>query len=186
MKKLIIGLVAIVVLLVVAVLIIPFFIPLDTIKAELIAQAKQATGRDVRIDGDFKLSIFPNAEFVAGKISVGNAKGGKADNMATIERVNVSVALMPLISGNVDVNSFVIEKPVINLEIDKNGKPNWEFAAAGGAGSKPAAAESKPAEGGGGSPLAGITLDDLDTVAVNGLHGRYRHAFTHLDDAQPL
>ena len=68
MKKLIIGLVAIVVLLVVVVLVIPFFIPLDTIKAELIAQAKQATGRDVRIDGDFKLSIFPNAEFVAGKI----------------------------------------------------------------------------------------------------------------------
>jgi predicted NodU family carbamoyl transferase/NAD-dependent dihydropyrimidine dehydrogenase PreA subunit len=33
---------------------------------------------------------------------------------------------------------------------------------------------------------AGITLDDLDTIAVNGLHGRYRHAFTHLDDGERL
>ena len=47
-------------------------------------------------------------------------------------------------------NSFVIDKPVINLEIDKNGKPNWEFTAAGGGGSKPAATDSKTAEGGGG------------------------------------
>lgn len=165
MKKLIIGLVAVVVLLVVAVLIIPFFIPLDTIKAELIAQAKQATGRDVRIDGDFKLSIFPNAEFVAGKVSVGNAKGGKAENMATIDSVNVSVGLLPLISGNVEVNSFVIDKPTINLEVDQNGKPNWEFAPASGSGdSKAAASENQPSEGGGGSPLAGIRLDDVRLV----------------------
>lgn len=33
---------------------------------------------------------------------------------------------------------------------------------------------------------AGITLDDLDTIAVNGLHGRYRHAFTHLDHGERL
>jgi predicted NodU family carbamoyl transferase/ferredoxin len=33
---------------------------------------------------------------------------------------------------------------------------------------------------------AGITLDDLDTIAVNGLHGRYRHAFSHLTDDEPL
>lgn len=183
MKKLIIGLVAIVVLLVVAVVAIPFFIPLDTIKAELIAQAKQATGRDVRIDGDFKLSIFPNAEFVAGKVSVGNAKGGKAANMASIDRVSVSVALIPLISGNVDVNSFVIDKPVINLEIDKNGKPNWEFAAAGGGDSKPAAAESKGADSSGGSPLAGITLDDVRLVDGTITYSDATSGATHRLDA---
>lgn len=33
---------------------------------------------------------------------------------------------------------------------------------------------------------AGITLDDLDTIAVNGLHGRYRHAFSHLTGDEPL
>ena len=59
-------------------------------------------------------------------------KGGKADKMIANDSVNVSVALMPLIGGNVEVNSFVIEKPVINVEIDKNGKPNWEFETKGG------------------------------------------------------
>ena len=33
---------------------------------------------------------------------------------------------------------------------------------------------------------AGITLDDISTIAVNGLHGRYRHAFTHLDHGERL
>ena len=183
MKKLIIGLVAVVVFLVVAVLAIPFFIPLDTIKAELIAQAEQATGRDVRIDGEFKLSIFPNAEFVAGKVTVGNAKGGKAKNMVAIDRVNVSVGLMPLITGSVQVNSFVIDKPTINLEIDKNGKPNWEFTTAGGGEAKPSTTESKPAEGGGGSPLAGITLDDVRLVDGTITYSDARSGVSHRLDA---
>ncbi len=183
MKKLIIGLVAVVVLLVVAVLAIPFFIPLDTIKAELIAQAEQATGRDVRIDGEFKLSIFPNAEFVAGKVTVGNAKGGKAKNMVAIDRVNVSVGLMPLITGSVQVNSFVIDKPTINLEIDKNGKPNWEFTTAGGGEAKPSTTESKPAEGGVGSPLAGITLDDVRLVDGTITYSDARSGVSHRLDA---
>ena len=33
---------------------------------------------------------------------------------------------------------------------------------------------------------AGITLDDVDVIALNGLHGRYRHTFTHLDADTPL
>ena len=33
---------------------------------------------------------------------------------------------------------------------------------------------------------AGITLDDVDIIAVNGLHGRYRHAFTHLETGERL
>lgn len=183
MKKLIIGLVAIVVLLVVAVIVAPFFIPLETIKAEAIAQAKQATGRDVRIDGDFKLSLFPNAELVAGKVSVGNVQGAKAAQMVAIESVNVSVALLPLIGGNVEVNAFVIEKPVINLEIDKNGKPNWEFTAAGAEDAKSASTESKPAESGGGSPLAGITLDDVRLVDGTITYSDARSGLSHRLDA---
>ena len=33
---------------------------------------------------------------------------------------------------------------------------------------------------------ANITLDDLDIIAVNGLHGRYRKAFTHLETKERL
>lgn len=164
MKKVIIGLVAFIVVIVIAAVVAPFLIPLDTIKAEAIAQGEAATGRTIRIDGDFSLSIFPNAEVVAGKVSVGNAKGGKADTMASIERVKVSVGLLPLISGDVKVDAFVIEKPVINLEIDKNGKPNWEFKTAEAAATDKPVATEPASSGGGGMPLGGMTLDDVRLV----------------------
>jgi AsmA protein len=123
-KKLIIGFLAVVVLIVAAAFIVPSLIPAETYKSQLLAQVKEATGREARIDGDFKIAILPRVEFVAGKVSFANAKGSKTKNMVSVDRLNVQVALFPLLGGKVEIDAFVLEKPVINLEIDKNGKPN--------------------------------------------------------------
>lgn len=161
MKKLLIGVAVVVVLLVVAVIVIPFVIPVDTIKAELIAEAKKATGRDVRIDGDFNFAIFPNVEFVAGKVSLGNAKNSNNKTMVSLDRLTVKVGLMPLLTGNLQVDAFVLEKPVINLEIDKSGKPNWEFKEGSDKSEK---AESSPGDSDGAMPLSGVQLSDVRLV----------------------
>jgi len=93
------------------------FVPVETYKSEILAQVKQATGRDAKIDGDFKLSILPKVEFVAGKVSFANAPGGKASQMVTLDRLTVQVALFPLIGGNVveqpaKLIGTVIKQPV--------------------------------------------------------------------------
>jgi AsmA protein len=165
MKKLIIGLVAVIVLVIGAVLVIPFVVPVETVKSQLLAQVKEATGREARIDGDFKIAILPRVEFVAGKVSFANAKGSKTKNMVSVDRLNVQVALFPLLGGKVEIDAFVLEKPVISLEIDKNGKPNWEF----GSGKKPATKASavkseKKSGGSGGTGLSGLKLGDVRLV----------------------
>ncbi len=162
MKKLIVGLVAVVVVVIAAVVIIPFVVPADTIKEQLLAQVREATGRDARIDGEFKFSVLPRAEFVARKVSFANAKGGKAKDMVTLDGLNVQVALFPLIGGNVEIDAFVLEKPVISLEIDRNGKPNWQFDGGKASGGKEA--ESKPEAGSGGLGLSGLKLGDVRLV----------------------
>ena len=48
MKKLLIGIAVVVVLVIAAALIIPFVIPTDTYKQQLIARVKDATGRPAR------------------------------------------------------------------------------------------------------------------------------------------
>jgi len=163
MKKLLIGLAVIVVLVIGAAIAIPFVVPVDTIKAELIAQAKNATGRDVRIDGDFKLAVFPNVEFVAGKVSFGNAGGGKAKTMISLDRLAVRVGLMPLLSGDLQIDAFVLEKPRINLEIDKNGRPNWEFTTTSSGGGKTSKSKAGSPTGGA-MPLSGVRLGDVRLV----------------------
>ncbi|MDA0653364.1 MAG: AsmA family protein, partial [Proteobacteria bacterium] len=129
MKKLFIGGGAVIVLVIVAALVVPFLIPAETYKGQLLTQVREATGREARIDGAFKFSILPRVEFAAGKVSFANAPGGKAAAMVSVDNLNVQVALFPLLGGKVEIDSFVLTKPVINLEIDKAGKPNWQFGA---------------------------------------------------------
>lgn len=176
MKKLLIGVAVVVGLLVVAIIVIPFVIPVDTIKAELIAEAKKATGRDVRIDGDFNFAIFPNVEFVASKVSLGNTQNSTNKTMVSLDRLTVKVGLMPLLTGNLQVDAFVLEKPVIKLEIDKSGKPNWEFKEGG---DKSAKAESSQIDSDGAMPLSGVQLSNVRLVDGSITYSDARTGLSH-------
>ena len=160
MKKILIGLGCVVALVVVAAVVVPAFVPVEVYKKELLTRIEESTGRQARIDGDFAFSILPRVEFIAGKVSLGNAQGGKAETMMSLERLTVRVAVIPLLSGNLEVDTLVLEKPVINLEVDKAGRPNWQFAAAGASAPKPSA----PAAESSGMGLAGLRLDDVRLV----------------------
>jgi AsmA protein len=127
MKKVLIALGVILVLLVGAVVALPFFIPVDTIKEEVVAAARDATGRELSIKGDVSFKPFPRFELEVGEVSFANAEGASDPNMAEIQKLLVQVQVLPLLSGQVRVDSFVLEKPVIHLEIDKNGKANYVF-----------------------------------------------------------
>lgn len=115
-------------LLIVAALAAPFFIDLNDYKAEIAAQAKKATGRDLAIDGDISLSILPTPGVTVSGIRFGNAPGGSAPDMATLESATVKVALMPLISGDVEVEEVVLDRPTFIFEKLKDGTGNWQIA----------------------------------------------------------
>ncbi len=160
MKKLLIGFGVLLVLLIAGALIVPALIPVDVYKREIIAVMEGATGRKARIDGEFKLSILPRAEFVAGKVSLGNAKDGQAKNMMTLDRLTVRVGVLPLLTGNLEIDALVAERLVINLEVDKGGRPNWQLGAA----PSPAAAKPDDVTPAGAPGLAGLKLGDVRLV----------------------
>jgi len=161
MKKTLIVIGALVVLVVVALFVAPAFIPVETYKTELLQQVEKATGRKAKIEGDFAISLLPRAEFTAGKFSLANAPGGKASTMVSLDRLDVRIGIMPLLSGTVVIDSFVLDKPVINLEIDSQGRANWAFAPAG---ATPSPAAGKADGGGGGMALGGLQLGDVRLV----------------------
>ena len=115
-------------LVIVVALVAPFFIDLNDYKAEIAAQAKKATGRDLAIDGDIALSILPTPGVTVSGIRFGNAPGGSVPDMATLESATVKVALMPLISGDVVVEEVVLDKPTFIFEKLKDGSGNWQIA----------------------------------------------------------
>lgn len=150
MKKLLIALGVIVVLLVVVVVAAPFFIPVDTIRSELTKAARDATGRELAINGDFKLAVLPRFELEANDVTFSNAEWASEPNMASLKSLLIRLQILPLLSGQVKVDSFVLVDPVIHLEANDKGQGNWEIG-----GDKGAASSASGESGGGGSGAGG-------------------------------
>ncbi|MSP89010.1 MAG: AsmA family protein [Alphaproteobacteria bacterium] len=157
MKKIAIGLAAVIVLIIGAAVAIPFFVPLETYKAKLAEQVKAATGRELRLEGPVRFALFPNVELEAEKVVFANAAGAATKDMASLAKLQVQLKLMPLLSGEVAVDRFVLVDPVINLEVDKQGRPNWQFDQA-------KAPEPAKTSGAGAPPVQQIRLGDIRLV----------------------
>ncbi len=143
--------VVLVVLAVGAVVVLPQFVSVDTYKDRLVSEVKSATGRDLKISGPVHLSVLPHLAIDAAQVSFSNAPGTQSKEMMTLGSLQVEVELFPLLNRTVVVDRFVLKDPVIALEVDKQGKPNWDFSTGKPAGvAAPAAGTpAKPAAGGG-------------------------------------
>ena len=88
-------------------------------------QVKQATGRDLVIAGAIDLEISTNLRLVLDQVSLTNAPWGSRPELATIARVELQLALLPLLSGELRVERLVLIEPDILLEKNDQGRGNW-------------------------------------------------------------
>ena len=123
----------IVVLFVAAAIVLPLIIDPNDYKQELIAQVKERTGRDLRIDGDIELSVFPWIGVKLGKIALSNAAGFDNPVFASTDKVSIRVKLLPLFSKRLEMDTVTVHGLTLNLARDRNGRSNWDdLAKAGG------------------------------------------------------
>ena len=106
----------------------PFLIPLDTFKAPLESAASGAVGRDVRVSGSIHLTLYPQLGLSLSGVSIANAVGARDPAMVSVGDAIVGARLMPLFGGRLEVTEVILRKPVIHLEIAKDGGANWQFA----------------------------------------------------------
>ena len=74
-KRLVVGMLSVILVLVALALIVPFLIPTSTYKDQIETRVKAATGRDFKIGGELKFSILPNLELSARDVSFSNRPG---------------------------------------------------------------------------------------------------------------
>ena len=96
-------------------------------KALIAEQAKQATGRDLVIAGDLNLEISLNPSVAVEGVSFANAAWGSRPEMITVKRFAAEVSLLPLLSGQVDINQVILEGVDLLLETDSGDHANWTF-----------------------------------------------------------
>jgi len=130
MKKLLLIPVALIVLLVAAVLILPGLIPSDVYKDKISEQVSKSLGRDITIAGDVDVSVFPRISANVADVTIKNPDGFDGPALATMDALSAKVKLMPLLSKRVEIDSFELVSPRINLIKTADGRMNWSAAKA--------------------------------------------------------
>ena len=119
---------------VVAVVVVVKSIDSEDVKRQIAEQVSASTGRTLTIAGDLDVGISLTPVLSAKSVTFSNADWGSRPDMARIGELQVSVALLPLISGQVDIRELTVRDADILLETNRQGRGNWEFGAAKPAG----------------------------------------------------
>ncbi len=121
-------------------------------------QVKSATGRELVIKGDLKAAIGLTPSVTVDEVSFANAPWGSRPQMAQVRRFEAQVALLPLLSGNIQIKRITLVDADVLLEKDAQGRANWQFDA------------GKPAPSGtpAGAPAdsAGLALPEVDKLEI--------------------
>jgi AsmA protein len=117
---------SILLLLVIAVIALPFFIDVNDFKPEIQSAVKDKTGRELKIEGDLELSVFPWLGVTTGNLELSNAPEFSDKPFAKIDASNIKVKLIPLLSKKLEVNQIELKGLTLNLAKNKQGKTNWD------------------------------------------------------------
>ncbi|MEW8259336.1 MAG: AsmA family protein, partial [Candidatus Thiodiazotropha taylori] len=84
----------VVVLVIAAIILIPMFVDPNDHKDRIVAEVKRATGRDLTINGDIGLSVFPRLALELNGLTLSNAPGFNGSEFASVNHASVSVNLL--------------------------------------------------------------------------------------------
>ncbi|MCG7551398.1 AsmA family protein [Pseudoalteromonas sp. Of7M-16] len=127
MKAILKGVVGLIVLTIALIILAPMLIPTETIVSQITSQVEKTTGRKLTISGDSELSILPELNITLNQVAFDNMPSGSAPHMLKMDQLAVHVPWFSLLSGEFQLERFVIQNPQILLEVDAQGRPNWQL-----------------------------------------------------------
>jgi len=126
MKWILMGGGLLVVLIAGAIFLIPRFVDVQQYKPMIEELVQEQTGRSFSMGDDIELSVFPWVGVSLSDLHLGSPKEFENRDMIAVKRFEVRLKVMPLLSRQVEVSTFVVDTPRFFLEKAKSGKANWE------------------------------------------------------------
>jgi AsmA protein len=155
----------VVTLIILILLVLPFFVDAEKYKPLLENKVTEMTGRPFSVGGDVTFSFFPFVGVSFSDLHLGNPPDFEATDFISIKSFEVRVKLLPLLSRDVQVKRFVVNEPQIELIKSKQGRGNWEFTTqkSGKSPQEPAQkpTSEKPLEG---LPIRSLTVGDFSVT----------------------
>ncbi len=93
-------------------------------KGQIEAAVKEKTGRTLKLQGDLKVAIFPSLGANVAKVTLSERAAGQ--EFLSLESAHASVALLPLLRGEVIVDTIKVAGLKADIVKDKNGKFNFD------------------------------------------------------------
>lgn len=126
-KKILIIAGLIIVTLIVAFCVIVSIYDFNELKPRIAQAVKDATGRELRLDGDIKLKVGFTVGVAAENVGLQNAPWGTRPELATIKRLEFQFALIPLIKRKIELRRVTLVEPDILVETNFSGTSNLTF-----------------------------------------------------------
>lgn len=157
-------------ILIVAVIALKLLVNPNDFKGRIETAVQHSTGRELKLTGNLRLSVFPWLAVELGPASLGNPPGfPSAQPFASLQRALLRVRLLPLLRGQLDVGRIEIDGLDLRLLKNAAGAGNWQSAA-------PAGGATQASSGTGASlrAIAGITVKgsrvSYQDVVANGVN----------------
>lgn len=135
LKWILIGLVALVVAVLVGGYVTLSNFPVEDLKALIESETEKATGRKLTIAGDVSMEVSLSPAIVMEEVTLANAPWAGSEPLAKVKRLELQLALLPLLSSEVAVERLAVIEPKVNLTRNAAGEGNWQVEE--GKGGKP-------------------------------------------------
>lgn len=160
-------------LLVIVLVVMPFFLDVNNYKSQISNAVEKATGRTLQI-GNIEASLFPWVGVRLTDLHLANRTGFSARDFLKVESVDIQVAMLPLLSKEIEIKQFKLGAPELFLERNEAGEGNWEDLTAADTETADVTAkgsDAKATTAAASSPLAALNAESLQLS-----HGRFTWA----------
>jgi len=169
LKYALIAVVALVVLVAGGAFVFLSTLDLNQYKPQIEQAVKDRTGRTLKLQGDIKAALFPSLGADIGKVSL--TERGSDQEFLSLDLAHASVAVLPLLHGEVVVDKIRLKGLKANVVKGKDGKFNFDDLLQASA-DQPA--EAKPAEKKEGPKNEGTVKFEVAGVDIEDSSASYR------------
>jgi len=155
------GVAVLIVLVIAAILAAAILIDPNDYKRPIQDAVLERTGRELHLEGDLALSVFPWVGVEMKNAWLNNPDDFGEGPFARIDRAAVRVKLLPLLQKRVEVATVVLDGLSLRLVRRADGRTNWEDLAAMKSAPRGKAPSERPEEPASGGPLPWVSVSGL-------------------------
>ena len=116
MKKFLWGFIVFFVILIGTTLVGPRLISWNNYKNVIISEIKNLTGKQLKINGDIKVSLLPIPTILLNKTSVSNPQNFASNQILIVKSTEIKLSINHLIRGQLKAQQVNLIEPTISLE----------------------------------------------------------------------